>query len=191
MLAGQLGWERDKDFVGQTGCSGRVTVGLGAFGSVCTHSPLCPMLREKENQLLVMVSTAMPACGISSQPELCLVCWWLVEINAGWSTLLVWCLLWHRLPCSPQCAPSHPTVLSWICSLQEDDESSQCSADFDLSLPDNGFMSKNEVIRSKVSRLTERLRKRYPSNNFGEFGSRGFLGGAQQCGLCAASNGDP
>ncbi|NWW50927.1 ZFY27 protein, partial [Pedionomus torquatus] len=53
------------------------------------------------------------------------------------------------------------------CSLQEDDESSQCSADFDLSLPDNGFMSKNEVIRSKVSRLTERLRKRYPSNNFG------------------------
>lgn len=37
-------------------------------------------------------------------------------------------------------------------------------------------MSKNEVIRSKVSRLTERLRKRYPSNNFGEFRSRCFLG---------------
>ncbi|KAF2985878.1 hypothetical protein EK904_010710 [Melospiza melodia maxima] len=51
--------------------------------------------------------------------------------------------------------------------VMEDDESSQCSAEFDLSLPDNGFMSKNEVIRSKVSRLTERLRKRYPSNNFG------------------------
>ncbi|XP_054688495.1 protrudin isoform X2 [Grus americana] len=52
-------------------------------------------------------------------------------------------------------------------AIEEDDESSQCSADFDLNLPDNGFMSKNEVIRSKVSRLTERLRKRYPSNNFG------------------------
>ncbi|KAJ7399212.1 Protrudin [Pitangus sulphuratus] len=51
-------------------------------------------------------------------------------------------------------------------AIEEDDESSQCSTDFDLSLPDNGFMSKNEVIRSKVSRLTERLRKRYPSNNF-------------------------
>eukprot|EP00076_Gallus_gallus_P022677 XP_015144117.1 protrudin isoform X1 [Gallus gallus] len=51
--------------------------------------------------------------------------------------------------------------------VMEDDEGSQCSADFDLSLPDNGFMSKNDVIRSKVSRLTERLRKRYPSNNFG------------------------
>lgn len=75
-----------------------------------------------------------------------------------------------------QCAPSHPSVLSCLCFLQEDDESSQCSADFDLSLPDNGFMSKNEVIRSKVSRLTERLRKRYPSNNFGEFGSRCFSG---------------
>ncbi|NXX73673.1 ZFY27 protein, partial [Urocolius indicus] len=53
-------------------------------------------------------------------------------------------------------------------AIEEDDESSQCSSEFDLSLPDNGFMSKNEVIRSKVSRLTERLRKRYPSNNFGE-----------------------
>ncbi|KFQ34077.1 Protrudin, partial [Merops nubicus] len=52
-------------------------------------------------------------------------------------------------------------------AIEEDDESSQCSAEFDLSLPDNGFMSKNEVIRSKVSRLTERLRKRCPSNNFG------------------------
>ncbi|XP_066856318.1 protrudin isoform X2 [Anser cygnoides] len=52
-------------------------------------------------------------------------------------------------------------------AIEEDDEGSQCSADFDLSLPDNGFMSKNDVIRSKVSRLTERLRKRYPSNNFG------------------------
>lgn len=37
-------------------------------------------------------------------------------------------------------------------------------------------MSKNEVIRSKVSRLTERLRKRYPSNNFGKAGSRCYLG---------------
>lgn len=63
--------------------------------------------------------------------------------------------------------PAAPTA---PCSAQEDDEGSQCSADFDLSLPDNGFMSKNDVIRSKVSRLTERLRKRYPSNNFGEAG---------------------
>uniref|UniRef100_A0A8C8R6D1 Protrudin n=1 Tax=Pelusios castaneus TaxID=367368 RepID=A0A8C8R6D1_9SAUR len=52
-------------------------------------------------------------------------------------------------------------------AIEEDDEISQCSADFDLGLPDSGVMSKNEVIRSKVSRLTERLRKRYPSNNFG------------------------
>lgn len=76
--------------------------------------------------------------------------------------------LWARLPFRPPgSAPSHPSMLSWPSSLQEDDESSQCSSEFDLSLPDNGFMSKNEVIRSKVSRLTERLRKRYPSNNFG------------------------
>lgn len=184
---GLLRWERDKDLVGQTGGSERVTVGLGASDSVCAHSPLCPMLREKENQLLVMVSTAMP--GISSQLELCLVCWWLVEMPGAAPGLLGACL-WCGLPCSPQCAPSLSAVLSWLCSLQEDDESSQCSADFDLSLPDNGFMSKNEVIRSKVSRLTERLRKRYPSNNFGEFGSR-CCWGAQQPGICAASSGDP
>ncbi|XP_074152110.1 protrudin isoform X2 [Sminthopsis crassicaudata] len=48
----------------------------------------------------------------------------------------------------------------------EDDEGSPCNVEYDLALHDNGFMSKNEVIRSKVSRLTEKLRKRYPTNNF-------------------------
>ncbi|XP_074856077.1 protrudin isoform X7 [Carettochelys insculpta] len=50
-------------------------------------------------------------------------------------------------------------------AIEEDDEVSQCSAEFEL--PDSGAVSRNEVIRSRVSRLTERLRKRYPSNNFG------------------------
>uniref|UniRef100_A0A2K5F893 Protrudin n=1 Tax=Aotus nancymaae TaxID=37293 RepID=A0A2K5F893_AOTNA len=50
---------------------------------------------------------------------------------------------------------------------QEDDEGAQCPAEDELALQDNGFLSKNEVLRSKVSRLTERLRKRYPTNNFG------------------------
>ncbi|XP_012294991.2 protrudin isoform X5 [Aotus nancymaae] len=49
----------------------------------------------------------------------------------------------------------------------EDDEGAQCPAEDELALQDNGFLSKNEVLRSKVSRLTERLRKRYPTNNFG------------------------
>lgn len=50
---------------------------------------------------------------------------------------------------------------------QEDDECAPCPAEDELALQDNGFLSKNEVLRSKVSRLTERLRKRYPTNNFG------------------------
>uniref|UniRef100_A0A8C5K173 Protrudin n=1 Tax=Jaculus jaculus TaxID=51337 RepID=A0A8C5K173_JACJA len=50
---------------------------------------------------------------------------------------------------------------------QEDDEGTPCPAEDELALQDNGFLSKNEVLRSKVSRLTERLRKRYPTNNFG------------------------
>lgn len=50
---------------------------------------------------------------------------------------------------------------------QEDDEGTPCPAEDELALQDNGFLSKNEVLRSKVSRLTERLRKRYPTNSFG------------------------
>ncbi|XP_031246216.1 protrudin isoform X3 [Mastomys coucha] len=50
----------------------------------------------------------------------------------------------------------------------EDDEGTPCPAEDELTLQDNGFLSKNEVLRSKVSRLTERLRKRYPTNNFAE-----------------------
>uniref|UniRef100_A0A8C0I6W8 Zinc finger FYVE-type containing 27 n=1 Tax=Balaenoptera musculus TaxID=9771 RepID=A0A8C0I6W8_BALMU len=49
----------------------------------------------------------------------------------------------------------------------EDDEGAPCPAEDELVLQDNGFLSKNEVLRNKVSRLTERLRKRYPTNNFG------------------------
>ncbi|XP_075866000.1 protrudin isoform X6 [Microcebus murinus] len=49
----------------------------------------------------------------------------------------------------------------------EDEEGAPCPAEDELALQDNGFLSKNEVLRSKVSRLTERLRKRYPTNNFG------------------------
>ncbi|XP_021571996.1 protrudin isoform X7 [Carlito syrichta] len=52
-------------------------------------------------------------------------------------------------------------------AIEEDDEGVPCPAEDELALQDNGFLSKNEVLRSKVSRLTERLRKRYPANSFG------------------------
>lgn len=52
-------------------------------------------------------------------------------------------------------------------AIEEDDEGTPCPAEDELALQDNGFLSKNEVLRNKVSRLTERLRKRYPTNNFG------------------------
>ncbi|XP_074856072.1 protrudin isoform X2 [Carettochelys insculpta] len=76
-------------------------------------------------------------------------------------------------PGSSGCGPEHGWAwgrepepgLAQLRSVQEDDEVSQCSAEFEL--PDSGAVSRNEVIRSRVSRLTERLRKRYPSNNFG------------------------
>ena len=57
---------------------------------------------------------------------------------------------------------------------QEDEEGAPCPAEDELALQDNGFLSKNEVLRSKVSRLTERLRKRYPTNNFGKASARGL-----------------
>ncbi|KAH0623832.1 hypothetical protein JD844_006986 [Phrynosoma platyrhinos] len=50
-------------------------------------------------------------------------------------------------------------------AIEEDDDISQCSGEFELGLPENPLMSKNEAIRKRVSQLRERLRKRYPSNN--------------------------
>ncbi|XP_023610627.1 protrudin isoform X3 [Myotis lucifugus] len=52
-------------------------------------------------------------------------------------------------------------------AIEEEEEGAPCPVEDELALHDNGFLSKNEVLRSKVSRLTERLRKRYPTNNFG------------------------
>ncbi|XP_066457187.1 protrudin isoform X2 [Eleutherodactylus coqui] len=50
---------------------------------------------------------------------------------------------------------------------QEDDDVSQCPSEYELNMQDNGFLSRNDAIKSKVSKLTERLRKRYPANNLG------------------------
>ncbi|XP_069756419.1 protrudin isoform X2 [Narcine bancroftii] len=50
-------------------------------------------------------------------------------------------------------------------AIEEDDDGPQCTGDYDLTMQDNGFF-KNEPIRSKVSKLTEKLRKRYPTNNY-------------------------
>lgn len=107
---------RGEGLGGQTRCSGRVAVVLGASYSICTACPLCPMLREKENQLLVMVSTAMPRCARGASPPswswqplpgLPVACG-----NARWSILLVGCpsLGWAALqpssvpPATPPCS---------------------------------------------------------------------------------------
>ncbi|XP_036392563.1 protrudin isoform X1 [Megalops cyprinoides] len=51
-------------------------------------------------------------------------------------------------------------------ALVEDDDVPPGIPEFD-TLSDNGLLSRNEPIRSKVSKLTEKLRKRYPTNNTG------------------------
>ncbi|XP_007909225.1 protrudin isoform X2 [Callorhinchus milii] len=56
-------------------------------------------------------------------------------------------------------------------AIEEDDDGPQCSVDYELIAQDNGFFNKNEPIRSKVSKLTEKLRKRYPVNNSGNCNS--------------------
>ncbi|XP_018606182.1 protrudin isoform X1 [Scleropages formosus] len=50
--------------------------------------------------------------------------------------------------------------------LVEEDDVPSGVPEYD-SISDNGLLSRNEPIRSKVSKLTERLRKRYPANNIG------------------------
>ncbi|XP_072512793.1 protrudin isoform X2 [Salminus brasiliensis] len=56
-------------------------------------------------------------------------------------------------------------------AIEDDEESvSVCSSDYD-SVSDNGLLSRNEPIRSKVSKLTEKLRKRVPTNSTGNCSS--------------------
>ncbi|KAJ8264503.1 hypothetical protein GJAV_G00150060 [Gymnothorax javanicus] len=59
----------------------------------------------------------------------------------------------------------HVTPPSGLC-WKEDDDVPPGVPEFD-TLSDNGLLSRNEPIRSKVSKLTEKLRKRYPANNTG------------------------
>ncbi|XP_031419703.1 protrudin isoform X4 [Clupea harengus] len=51
-------------------------------------------------------------------------------------------------------------------ALVDDDEVPLGTPDYD-SLSENGLLSRNEPIRSKVSKLTEKLRKRYPTQPAG------------------------
>ncbi|KAM9314322.1 protrudin isoform 2-T2 [Pholidichthys leucotaenia] len=47
-------------------------------------------------------------------------------------------------------------------AIEEDDEGPLGAPEYD-TISENGLLSRNEPIRSKVSKLTERLRKRYPT----------------------------
>ncbi|XP_017291854.1 protrudin isoform X2 [Kryptolebias marmoratus] len=55
-------------------------------------------------------------------------------------------------------------------SLQEDDDGPLGAPEYD-TISDNGLLSRNEPIRSKVSKLTEKLRKRYPAASTGNCSS--------------------
>ncbi|XP_017162722.1 protrudin isoform X1 [Poecilia reticulata] len=54
--------------------------------------------------------------------------------------------------------------------LLEDDDGPLGAPEYD-TVSENGFLSRNEPIRSKVSKLTERLRKRYPATSMGNCSS--------------------
>ncbi|KAM7009350.1 protrudin isoform 2-T2 [Tautogolabrus adspersus] len=51
-------------------------------------------------------------------------------------------------------------------SLEEDDEGPLGAPEYD-TISENGLLSRNEPIRAKVSKLTEKLRKRYPTTSTG------------------------
>ncbi|XP_056264304.1 protrudin isoform X3 [Pseudoliparis swirei] len=51
-------------------------------------------------------------------------------------------------------------------SLQQDDDGPLGAPEYD-TISENGPLSRNEPIRSKVSKLTEKLRKRYPTTSTG------------------------
>ncbi|XP_068995839.1 protrudin isoform X3 [Embiotoca jacksoni] len=55
-------------------------------------------------------------------------------------------------------------------SLEEDDDGPLGAPEYD-TISENGLLSRNEPIRSKVSKLTEKLRKRYPTASTGNCSS--------------------
>ncbi|KAG8015194.1 Protrudin [Nibea albiflora] len=55
-------------------------------------------------------------------------------------------------------------------SLEEDDDGPLGAPEYD-TISENGLLSRNEPIRSKVSKLTEKLRKRYPTTATGNCSS--------------------
>uniref|UniRef100_A0A3Q2QH89 Protrudin n=1 Tax=Fundulus heteroclitus TaxID=8078 RepID=A0A3Q2QH89_FUNHE len=63
-----------------------------------------------------------------------------------------------------------PTSLESFGGLVEDDDGPIGAPEYD-TVSENGFLSRNEPIRSKVSKLTERLRKRYPTTSTGNCSS--------------------
>ncbi|MEQ2300133.1 Protrudin, partial [Ameca splendens] len=55
-------------------------------------------------------------------------------------------------------------------AIEEDDDGPLGAPEYD-TVSENGLLSRNEPIRSKVSKLTERLRKRYPATSTGNCSS--------------------
>ncbi|KAF3687357.1 Protrudin Zinc finger FYVE domain-containing protein 27 [Channa argus] len=61
-------------------------------------------------------------------------------------------------------------AIELACTEEEDDDGPLPAPDYD-TISENGLLSRNEPIRSKVSKLTERLRKRYPTTSTGNCSS--------------------
>ncbi|KAG7223770.1 hypothetical protein INR49_026452 [Caranx melampygus] len=55
-------------------------------------------------------------------------------------------------------------------AIEEDDDGPLVAPEYD-TISENGLLSRNEPIRSKVSKLTEKLRKRYPTTSTGNCSS--------------------
>ncbi|XP_070684095.1 protrudin [Pempheris klunzingeri] len=55
-------------------------------------------------------------------------------------------------------------------AIEEDDDGPLGAPEYD-TISENGLLSRNEPIRSKVSKLTEKLRKRYPTTSTGNCSS--------------------
>ncbi|XP_010636799.1 protrudin isoform X6 [Fukomys damarensis] len=119
-----------------------------------------PLLLDAEGKGALLDSTPAP-----TPTELCHFLW---GRNRIFPPRTLRQAVWRRLRRLSQMKNSKmPLRQETHLVVLEDDEGTPCPAEDELALQDNGFLSKNEVLRIKVSRLTERLRKRYPTNNFG------------------------
>lgn len=136
------------------------------FLSICSLKPYFNVGCSLISPLFVIIM--LPLCATDHKvKQVEIITWCVMNLPFCW----VW-LRGARCKCSrePACVTVASVVHNYLLPFslsQEDDEGPLCAPEYD-TISENGLLSRNEPIRAKVSKLTEKLRKRYPTTSTGQ-----------------------